>query len=95
MMSAIREERGALILDVLVVPRASRDRFGPLHGDRIKVSVTSPPVDGAANEALIAVVARALGRSRREVEVIAGHTSRRKRLRVHGATRSEVEGALA
>lgn len=87
----IVERDGAVSFDVLVQPRASRSRIGPVHGDRIKVAVTAPPVDGEANTAVIALVAAALGVPRSAVEVIAGVASRRKTLRVVGATRAQVE----
>ena len=65
----------------------SRDRLGPVDGDRLKVQLTAPPVDGAANEALIALVARALGRKRGEVAIVRGETGRKKTVRVAGSTR--------
>ena len=70
-----------------VVPRASRDRLGPVHGDRLKVQLTAPPVDGAANDALVALVARALGRPRGDVAIVRGQTGRKKTVRVAGSTR--------
>ena len=81
----------AITFDVLVQPRASRARFGPRHGDRIKLAVTAPPVDGAANAAVIELVAEAFGVPRSAVEVIAGASSRRKTLRVRGATAARLE----
>ena len=70
-----------------VVPRASRDRLGPVHGDRLKVHLTAPPVEGAANDALVQLVAQALGRPRGDVAIVRGHTGRRKTVRVAGTTR--------
>jgi uncharacterized protein (TIGR00251 family) len=84
----IREEAGALRFDVKVVPRASRERLGPMVGDRIKVQVSAPPVDGAANEAVRALVARALGVPKASVSIVRGETGRNKTLRVEGATRA-------
>lgn len=81
--------------DVLVQPRASRDRIGPMHDGRIKISVTSPPVDGEANAAVIELIAKALGVAKRDVEVIAGATSRRKTIRVAGATRAQLDAVIA
>ena len=91
---AIREEAGAITFDVKVVPRASRDRVGPVVGDRIKVSLTAPPVDGAANEALRALLAKALGVPRGQVEIVRGETGRRKTVRVLGATRAALLALL-
>lgn len=90
----ITEAEGAVTFDVLVQPRASRARLGPIHDGRLKVAVTAPPVDGEANAAVIALLAKQLGVGKGAVEVIAGQSSRRKTLRVTGATRAQVE-ALA
>jgi uncharacterized protein (TIGR00251 family) len=82
------EEEGAIRFDVQVVPRASRDRVGPSVGGRVKVQLTAPPVDGAANEALRALLARALGVAKRDVAIVRGETGRKKTVRVAGATRA-------
>ena len=85
----------SITFDVLVQPRASRERIGPRHDGRIKISVTSPPVDGEANAAVVELIAKTLGVARRDVEVIAGHTSRRKTIRVTGASPEQLEAAIA
>ena len=84
----VTEADGAITFDVQVVPRASRDRLGPVHGDRLKVQLTAPPVDGAANEALVALLAKALGRARGEVTIVRGATGRKKTIRVAGTSRA-------
>jgi len=91
-MLAVREEAGAVSFDVLVTPRASREKVGPLVGDRLKVAVTAPPVEGEANAAVIAVLARALGVPRSQVTILRGDGSRRKTVRVAGVARAAVEG---
>jgi uncharacterized protein (TIGR00251 family) len=90
----LREHDDGVTFDVLVQPRASRAKLGPVHDGRLKVAVTAPPVDGEANAAVIEVLAKALGVARSAVEVIAGASSRRKTVRVAGVTRAAVE-ALA
>lgn len=81
-----REDAGGLIFDVLVTPRASRPRIGPVAGDRLKVAVTAPPVEGEANAAVVLLVARSLGVPRGAVRIVQGEGSRRKTLQVEGAT---------
>ena len=90
----LREDEQGLVVDVLVQPRAGRPRIGPIHGDRLKVAVTAPPVDGAANEAVVELFARALGVPRRDVEVVSGLSSRRKSVRLRGVTRTALEAIL-
>ena len=87
----VREHAGAVTFDVLVQPRASRAKIGPVHDGRLKVAVTSPPVDGEANAAVIELVAKTLGVAKSAVEVVAGQTSRRKTIRVAGVSRAVIE----
>jgi hypothetical protein len=94
-MEPIREQGDTVLVDVLVQPRASRARIGPRHGDRIKVAVTAPPVDNAANAAVIELFARALRCARGQVEIDSGHGSRRKRVRIRGVTRAAVEEVIS
>jgi uncharacterized protein (TIGR00251 family) len=89
------ERDGALVLDVVVQPRASREAVGPVVGDRLKVAVTAPPVDGEANEAVIRALATAFGVPRSAIELIRGQTGRRKTLRIRGATLAALERIVA
>jgi len=87
----LRQEGEAFLLDVLVQPRASRPRIGPVQDGRLKVAVTAPPVDGEANRALVELLAGALGVARGKVEVVRGEGSRRKTVRVRGVGRAALE----
>lgn len=89
------EKDGALLVDILVQPRASREGVGPLVGDRLKVAVNSPPVDGEANAAVVRTVAAALGLRSSSVEIIRGHTSRRKTVKIQGITLQDLQRLLA
>ena len=83
--AAIREIAGAVEVDVAVVPRASRSRVIGRHGDRIKVQLAAAPVDGAANEELVALLAEVLDVPRRSIAIARGQTSKRKTVRIDGA----------
>lgn len=93
-MLPIREDAGAVTFDVLVTPRASRERLGPVVDARLKVTVTAPPVEGEANAAVCALLARALGVARGRVSVARGETGRRKTVRVEGVTADAVRALL-
>jgi uncharacterized protein (TIGR00251 family) len=80
----------AITIDILVQPRASRAKIGPMHDGRLKIAVTAPPVDGEANAAVVELIARRLGIARGDVEVIAGASSRRKTLRIANATAAQI-----
>src|SRR5258706_315777 len=88
----LREHSGFVTFDVLVQPRASRMKIGPVHDGRLKIAVTAPPVDGEANAAVIDALAKQLGVARSAVDVIAGASSRRKTVRIAGVTRAQIEG---
>ncbi|MBK9033789.1 MAG: DUF167 domain-containing protein [Myxococcales bacterium] len=94
-MTFVRATADGVTLDVLVQPRASRARLGPIHGDRVKLAVTAPPVDGEANAAVIELVAKALGVARGAVAVTAGHSSRRKTVAIRGVDAARVAAAIA
>ena len=83
------------LIDVQVIPRASRTAVGPSVGERLRVAVTSPPVDGAANAAVIDALAEAFGVRRSAIEIVRGERGRRKTVRIVGATRATLERLLA
>jgi uncharacterized protein (TIGR00251 family) len=83
--AAIRAIAGAVEIAVVVVPRASRSRVIGMLGDRVKIQLAAPPVDGAANEALVALLAEVLDVPRRSVAIVRGETSKRKTVRIDGA----------
>ena len=73
-----------VVLALHIQPGAKRTEVCGLHGDALKIRLAAPPVDGKANEALVEFVARALGVAKSDVELISGHASRAKRVRVAG-----------
>jgi uncharacterized protein (TIGR00251 family) len=79
---------------VRVQPRARRDEVKGLHGDALKIRLTAPPVGGKANQALREFLAERLGVSPSAVEVLTGHTSRHKRVRVAGVTAEAIRALL-
>ena len=64
------------------------------HGDAVKIRLAAPPVDGAANAALVAFLAERIGLPRSAVTVVAGTTARRKRVAIAGRSLDEVLTAL-
>jgi uncharacterized protein len=81
----------AVRLRVHVQPRASRSEIAGMHGDAIKVRLMAPPVDDAANEELVALLARVLGLPRAAVRIVAGARGRSKVVEVVGATVQQIE----
>ena len=82
-------------INVYVQPRASKTALAGMHGDCRKVRLAAPPVDNAANVALIEFFADMLGIAKRDVRIVSGLTSRRKVLEIDGMTAEAVDAALA
>src|SRR4051794_24999944 len=76
----LRAAAGGVVLDLSVVPGAKRTELVGLHDGALRLRLAAPPVDGKANEALIAWVASALGLTRRDVQLLRGASARRKQL---------------
>ena len=75
---------GEVTLALRVQPRASRDEISGLYGDRLKVRITAPPVDGAANEQLCRFIARVFAVPAARVTLIAGASGRDKVVSIRG-----------
>jgi uncharacterized protein (TIGR00251 family) len=86
--------RGVVIL-VRAVPRAGRSSIAGTRGDALLVRLAAAPVDGAANEELVSVLATALGLPKRQLTVIAGERARDKRVLVEGTSLAEVQAQLS
>jgi len=84
-----------ILLDIRVIPRASRSAIAGTRDGALLVRLNAPPVDGAANAELIDLVAKVLGVPKRAVTLISGERSRQKRILVAGATVEETRRKLA
>ena len=83
-VSCVRAVPGGCVIAVWAVPGASRSGVAGMHGDALRVRVTAPPENGAANREIVRVLARVLDVRPRDVVLEAGAASRRKRVRVRG-----------
>jgi uncharacterized protein (TIGR00251 family) len=86
----ITEVNGGVTFSVRVVPRSSRNQIVGVEGGALKIKLTAPPVEGAANAALIECVAEWLGVKRSAVSIVSGDKARNKIMRVSGVTREQV-----
>ena len=91
----LRLEPDSVLLAVKVQPRAPVDAIGEPLGNELRVKVTAPPVDAAANEALLRLLAGHLGCRRAQVELVRGHTSRHKLIRLHALSAESIVARLA
>lgn len=90
----LRPQPDGTLLSVKLQPRASANEIVGLAGDELKIKVTAPPVDAAANEALLELLAETLDCARHRVELVRGHKSRHKVIKLHGFTPEAVRQKL-
>lgn len=94
MPELIRSDGRGVSFAVRIQPRVSRNEVVGVLGDEIKIRITAPPVDGAANEALCAFLGHLLGVPVRAVEIVSGRSGRRKVVRVTGLNAESVRARL-
>ena len=85
---------GAVVLSIRVIPRAAKSEVAGTRENALLIRLNAPPVDGAANEELIRLLATTLGVPRRSVEIVSGQRSRTKRVRITGVTSAEITEKL-
>lgn len=92
--SFVQDVEDGCTLSVRVHPGARRNDVAGLHAGAVKISITTPPTDGRANEALIEFLAERLRVPRARVSIVSGAASRMKVLRITGKSAAEVQAAL-
>lgn len=90
----LRVQADGVLLSVKLQPRASANEIGEALGNELRIKVTAPPVDAAANEALLKVLAQQLHCPRNRVDIIRGHTSRHKTVMLYGLAAEDVLNKL-
>ncbi len=93
--SFLRTQSDGVLLAIKLQPRASRNEVGEPLGDELRIKVTAPPVDAAANEALVRLLAEKLDCGRNQVALIRGQTSRHKTVKIYGVRAEDVLAKLA
>ena len=86
----LRAQPDGVLLSVKLQPRASANQIGEALGAELRIKVTAPPVEAAANEALLKLLAQQLHCPRNRVDIVRGHTSRHKILKLSGLAPEEV-----
>jgi uncharacterized protein (TIGR00251 family) len=77
-------------IKIKLLPRSSKNQIIGKEGDTLKVKVTSPPVDGKANEALIELLAKRLGVSKSNIKIISGRRSKLKTVQICDLSQKEI-----
>jgi uncharacterized protein (TIGR00251 family) len=77
---SIKEHPEGITFTILVQPRSAKNMIVSVHGEALKIKLTAPPVDNAANKMCIKFLAKSLGVSKSQIQIISGHTSRTKQI---------------
>lgn len=93
-MGWLTEKGGCIFINIHLQPRASKNEIAGIHGDSIKLRLTSPPVEGAANSHVIEFLAKKLGVQKSKITIVSGEKSRHKTLRVAGISLEEAITSL-
>lgn len=100
-MDCFQEKADGLLVKIYVQPKSSVNQIVGLHGDALKVRLTAPPVDGAANKMCVKFMAQCAGVPKSAVEILSGHASRTKQVMIHlegadvPAAREKIERRIA
>ena len=91
----VRDDKdGRVMITVHAVPRASRSEIVGEHNGALRVRLAAAPVEGAANEELVRLIAKAFGVSQKYVEITAGHASKIKQVRISGSSCNAIDHML-
>ena len=90
-MTWLTDTPAGAVLNLRIVPRAAKNAIQGEHGDALKIRLCAPPVDGAANAALVEFLSDAFALPRARVQLLAGATSRNKRVLLSGLTASAIQ----
>ena len=93
--SFLKTREDGVLLSVKVQPRASKNEIGGPLGSELRIKVTAPPVDAAANEALVRLLAEKLDCPRGSVQLVRGHTSRHKQVLIRGLSAEVVQARIS
>ena len=90
----VQQQNGTVRFRIRVSPRASKNEVGGVHGDALRVRITAPPVDGAANRAIVKLLSKRLGVAKSAVRIVQGQSGRDKLVEVEGVEVSQLYALL-
>lgn len=93
-MLSIHENPQGITFKVFIQPKSSKNMIAGLHGDALKIKLTAPPVDGAANKMCVQYLAKCLKVSKSSLEIVSGQTGRAKLILLRFAAGSDPEQEL-
>jgi len=92
---SIRETEKGVLFKAVIQPRSSKNMIVGIHGDALKIKLTAPPVEGAANKLCVKFLASILKVSPSDIEIVSGQSGRNKKILVRSVTRKYLESKLS
>lgn len=90
----ISEKDGSIFIDVKVIPRSSKNKI-EFDGESLRIKITAPPVDGKANKAIVALLAKTLSVAKSAIVIVRGETGKNKLIRIDGISTIDLIAKLA
>lgn len=90
-MIPVGETTDGVVFNIRVIPRSSRCELAGIQGDALKLRITAPPVEGAANKECIRFLSNIFGVKRSQIQIVAGHRSKNKKVSILGICRKDIE----
>ena len=90
-MIPVGETSDGVVFNIRVIPRASRCELAGIQGDALKLRITAPRVEGAANKECIRFLSGILGVKKSQIKIIAGYRSKNKKVSISGINRKDIE----
>ena len=87
----VQEAKDSIIISVRVQPRSSKNEIIGIQSEKLKVKLTSPPVENAANQLCIKLFSKWLGINKSKIQIISGLKSRNKKIKIDGVNKSEFD----
>ena len=93
-MVDIKETEHGVIFHIHVVPRSAKCEVAGIQGDALKLRITAPPVEGQANAECIRFLSDILGVRKKQVTILSGHKSKKKKVAREGIRRKDIEALI-
>jgi uncharacterized protein (TIGR00251 family) len=91
----IKETANGVIFHIHVVPKSAKNEVAGVQGDAVKLKINAPPVEGKANAACIKFLSEILGVRKNQVNIVSGHTSRKKTVAIEGRGKKDIEVVIS
>lgn len=95
MPSFLKETDAGVVLSLYIQPRSSKNQWIGVYGDEVKMKLTAPPVDGAANQCCCKFVAASLSVAASQIQLLSGSTSRHKRILIKGLSLQQIHARVS